>query len=493
MFSVYKITASIKSLTQKQLEDKSLDLLFYIILISSFIIRVIDLNYNSAFNDEAIYIVIGRMGLFASDWWTYGANLWMAGLPYIYPPLSALAYQAGGLLGSRLLNVIFGTILIEEVYRFTRLIHLFDKKTNQIAAIAASFIVGFSGIGIFVSKLATYDMASFLLMMMGINTFLRAKFFSNGKYYFLTFLFLLGAFFTKIVIAVFFPFLFIISIVLLRKRSIRHGRLAVIYLFAPFTIGMFLYFFLHLSNLITFVFTHKNLGTVDDYQSIINLIWSVAKYSLVASVPATVLLFRLKKTKEVLTLLILASLIPVFHISLHRYATLNKHMYLSIVFLSVIIGYGVSALLQNKKRVVKFFAGAFLPLTIFFYVLASYSTLNQLEHEWEDTRVVESFLQKQISPGDKVLTEDGAAIILALYDKVFPPLSVFTFDWIDYSGLKGDAGYIQAMNDSYFNYIELNRDFEGKDALRNRVRDKLTDSYSLIFSEDNFEVYKKND
>jgi hypothetical protein len=49
--------------------------LLVILLLASFIIRILNLNYNTAFNDEAIYIVIGRMGLFASDWWSYGANL----------------------------------------------------------------------------------------------------------------------------------------------------------------------------------------------------------------------------------------------------------------------------------------------------------------------------------------------------------------------------------------------------------------------------------
>src|SRR4030042_1972523 len=82
----------------------SLDVIFYILLISSFLVRAINLNYNSPFNDEAIYIVVG-------------------------------------------------TFLVEEIYQLTRLIALSDSKTNQTAAITAAFLARFSGIGIFVSKL----------------------------------------------------------------------------------------------------------------------------------------------------------------------------------------------------------------------------------------------------------------------------------------------------------------------------------------------------
>ena len=112
-----------------KVREKRLDALYLGIIITTFLIRVINLNYNSAFNDEGIYIVVGRMGLFENDWSSYGANFWMAGLPYIYPPLSALAFQTGGLIGSRLLNIFFGVFLVEEIYR------LFDKKTNQVAGI----------------------------------------------------------------------------------------------------------------------------------------------------------------------------------------------------------------------------------------------------------------------------------------------------------------------------------------------------------------------
>jgi len=468
-------------------------ILFYIILISAFIVRTVNLNYNSAFNDEAIYIVIGRMGLFASDWWSYGARLWMAGLPYIYPTLSALAYQTGGLVGSRFLNVIFGVILVEEVYRFTNLLNLFDKRTNTVASLIAVFLAAFSGIGIFVSKLATYDMASFLLLIVGINCFLKAKYFLNGKYYFLAFLCLFAAFLTKIIIAVFFPILLVISFFITRTRSTQHKKLAFTYLYALSFLGVALYFYFYRDNLITYILTHNNLGKAEDYLSIPSLIWREAKIPLILLLPAAFMLVKANKTKALVALIALSAIIPVFHLALFRYATLDKHMYLTIIFLSIIAGYGSSLIILSKNKLVAITAKGLLPLVAFLYLVNSYQVLYDHEHDWKNTASLQSYLRQNVKPGDKVLTEEGGAVIFALYDKVFPPVNIVTFDWIDYSGLKDNRGYLQAITDVYFDYIELDEEFVGNDSLKSEIRQNLSANYSLINKQDSFEIYEKNE
>src|SRR4051812_19070423 len=111
-----------------------------VVFILALAIRVVNLNYNSPFNDEAIYIVLGKMGLFLRDWWTYNAQSWVAGLPYLYPSFSALAYVTGGIVGSRLLSVLFGLLTIGEVYQLTEAVFHKDKHAKA-AAIIASIVV----------------------------------------------------------------------------------------------------------------------------------------------------------------------------------------------------------------------------------------------------------------------------------------------------------------------------------------------------------------
>lgn len=467
---------------------------FYAILILAFVIRAINLNYNSAFNDEAIYIVIGRMGLFANDWWSYGAKLWMAGLPYIYPTFAALAYEVGGLAGSRLLNVLFGIILIEEVYRFVRLLNFFDRKTNTIAALIAAFLVAFSGIGMHVSKLATYDMPSFMFFMLGINSFLKAKQFSNGKYYFLTFLFLFLAFLTKIIIAIFFPILFIISIWMLKDKSREEKQKAAAYLYGPFVLATIVYVLSYRDNLMTYVNTHKELGKSEGgYKDILDLIWFETHQTLMLSIPTALLLINyIKARKALLSLVALIVAVPLFHLALSRYATLDKHLYLTVIFLSVIVGYGVSIILANKNKIIRLVALGILPVIAGVYMLTGYRDLAAHEHEWKNSTPTQEYLRARVKPGDKILTEEGSAIALGLYDIIFPPKSIVTFDWIDYSGMSGDKAYYKAVDEGYFDYIELDGEFLGEDERRKGIEKRLGDNYHLVYTNGAFKIYEKN-
>jgi hypothetical protein len=480
----------------KILQSEKLDLLLYIILTLAYLVRAIDLNYNTAFNDEAIYIVIGRMGLFASDWWSYGANRWMAGLPYIYPTLSALAYQTGGLLASRYLNVIFGVLIVEETYRLSKLLAIFDKKTNNLAALIAAFLVAFSSIGIYVSKLATYDLLSFLALIFGINSFMKARYYTNGKYYFLCFVGLFFAFLTKIVAVFFFPLLLVLSTISLRKRSERDRKMALYYLYIPFVIAGILFAILHLDDLITFITTHQSEGVTTVYTDILGLIWYIAGVVISLSALVSPVILRTQKLKKFAVLFLLALIIPASHLFLRRYATLDKHLFLTIIFLSVFAGYGISRsvlkVVKSKSALLKTATFSLGLLLFLLYPVFSYSKLLALEKTWKNTTKIQNYLKQNVHPGDKILTENGAAVILALYDTVFPPGNIVTFDWIDYAGLQGNAGYFQALDDKYFDYIEMDNEFGSNDELKAGIRKRLEIGYKLVFDQDGFNIYEKN-
>ena len=110
-------------------------LLFLIIL--SLIVRVVNLNYNSFLNDEAIYVVVGKLGLFNGDWSSYNANAWMAGSQYIFPTLTAVAYFFGGITASRFVNVLFGVLSVMLVYfSVVNLARIFNLSQKQVWNVA---------------------------------------------------------------------------------------------------------------------------------------------------------------------------------------------------------------------------------------------------------------------------------------------------------------------------------------------------------------------
>ncbi|MCL5432697.1 MAG: hypothetical protein M1524_01090 [Patescibacteria group bacterium] len=405
--------------------------------------------------------------------------------------MTALAYQWGGIVGSRFLNVLFGVLLVEEVYRFTRLLKLYNEKINKLAALCAAFFVAFSGIGIFVSKLATYDMPSFFLFMIGINSFLKAEYYSNGKYYFLAFLCLFAAFLTKIVIAIFFPILLILSIFIIKDRSLDHKKRSIVYLYVTLAIAKIVLFVNYRDNLMTYITFHKDLGKTENYLDILALIWQESQMLLILFIPSAFLFILSKKRKTLISLALLAFTIPVFHLALLRYATLDKHLYLSVIFLSVIAGYGVSKAIFYKDRTVRLLTEVLLPIVVIMYIVTSYRIVIKHQSEWSNTMLLQSYLNQKVHPGDKVLTEEGGVVILALYDKIFPPTNIVTFDWINYSGLQDDPGYLRAVNDQYFDYIEIGKEQDEDSPRRNKIRNAMAENYSVVYKKDNFEVYER--
>ena len=122
----------------------------------------------------------------------------------------------------------------------------------------------------------------------------------------------------------------------------------------------------------------------------------------------------------------------------------------------------------------------------------SQKTLIRLQKQWLDSTSLQEFLRYNVKPGNKILTENGGAVILALYDITFPPENITTFDWIDYSNLNDESGYIQAVKDKYFDYIELNNQYPGKESLRENIRKEMIGNYLLVYKKDDFEVYRLN-
>ena len=73
-------------------------LLYYFAFISYFVFLASDMNYNTAFVDEAIYVTIGEEVLRKIFW--ESALSWMGG-SYLYPIISAYLNRLGGLVAIR--------------------------------------------------------------------------------------------------------------------------------------------------------------------------------------------------------------------------------------------------------------------------------------------------------------------------------------------------------------------------------------------------------
>jgi hypothetical protein len=123
-------------------------LLVLLLLPLIFAVRVVDVNYNTLFVDEAIYAIVGRDLLagvadYSNLGWMYGS--------FLYPMMAGMVDSLGGVAGMRLLSATFSTLAAGFIYLATT--RLFGGE----AGVWATLIFGLTAISINTGQFAVYD------------------------------------------------------------------------------------------------------------------------------------------------------------------------------------------------------------------------------------------------------------------------------------------------------------------------------------------------
>lgn len=122
--------------------------LFIVFLFGSFMAGINNLGYNTLFLDEAIYAVAGED--FLQGIYSRNAPAFLFG-SYLYPALSAVINNMGGVTGLRLASTLFMCLTSVFVYFTTR------KLFGQKASLFSMMLFAFSGVILNLGQLAVYD------------------------------------------------------------------------------------------------------------------------------------------------------------------------------------------------------------------------------------------------------------------------------------------------------------------------------------------------
>lgn len=459
-----------------------------------------NIHYNSPFNDEAIYIVLGKLGFFQHDWSSYGASSWVSGNQYLYPSLTALAYQSGGIIGSRVLNVLLAILTI-EILVILSMSYVSDSEKQKITAgILTGVICAVSPTLFFLARLATMDIACFFLFFLSLVLLERAikSDIKSGKTYFLAVLILFVSFLFKYVIIVFLPLVFIISFIQASSKGERYLFFWKRYFALPFIFFSLLIGFTQLNNFLDFYHLeveNQHSTLTEAFQELSSdsknlwIIWAISSLG-----------FFLKKRLKLWLILTLGALvIPVSHLFLRREMTLNKHIFFTVALLSIASGIGMSFLINKfsklPNKLIMGMGGFLVLLILISYCYYSYQDSKGYNSLWTDASSVMEYLSSVLNPKAKVLAETGAAIILAGYPETHPE-NVITFDWFSYRNNTGKNAYLKAIKEGYFDFIELEDDNKDKEKavaqLSSLVRQSLKDDYQSVYRQQGFEVFKRN-
>ncbi|HYL92791.1 MAG TPA: glycosyltransferase family 39 protein [Alphaproteobacteria bacterium] len=177
-----------------------------VIVTAALYLRIQSPEFSTAFMDESIYVLYGRMFLSHSFVSSLSSPLqWSFGW-YLWPAMAAIADFVGGLVGLRLLAALLGTITVMATYGFAS--RLFSK---QVGLIAASVMAAL-GPAVMTSRIATRDSGALCFFALGLWLLACAWQDNKKRQWILAAACFLAAFLCKYLVAIYFPFLFLLPL-----------------------------------------------------------------------------------------------------------------------------------------------------------------------------------------------------------------------------------------------------------------------------------------
>jgi dolichyl-phosphate-mannose-protein mannosyltransferase len=431
-------------------------LLLFVVMLAAWYLRTRNLLYSTAFLDETLEIIFGRLFLANPQHPPYEQTLYWHYGWYLWPAMSAIADRIGGLLAVRYLAAICGVLTVFVTYLFSR------RLFSPAVALASGAVFAFLGPAVFASRFATYDSITLLFLAVGLWLYARAwqeeesvTWFLSGCAFFLSFL-------GKYVVALYFPFLVLLCL--------RKGRKPFLFFSVPLTIFCALYalaFRTVLASVVRLVGA-ENTGFQATSKQLWQIyfvaradFWILLALSLLALIPAQRILASEPahdhRGSLLLALTLWLGMAVIFGLQLSSSASdlrFFKHVTYSMLFLVPLAMEGLFRVLRRLPRKSYFSVAT---ATVALLAVA----LGWLGNAWTPERLVFwpsldpliSFFNGRISPRTQVLTNDLA---LRYYlDPTVPIQNVAGPFYFEFEGLRGKEAYAKGVTQGFFDYVAL--------------------------------------
>lgn len=435
---------------------------FLLILLYGLVAMVWNLDYNSAYHDEALNILMGRQVLNGQSCYGCAQN---TGSVLILPVLAAIGDSIGGLQGARAVGILFGLSLTAVVY-LTASILLSEKY-----AFVAAVLFLFSGNTIYLSKLATYDIVSAFFLGLSFLFLILSE--RKRPLYTIGITLFCGAFslflaaMTKYVAAVFIPPLLVY--IFLRHKIYR----AVFFFLLPLLIFIFVYSYyalypvkVVLMGSVTSVYHESQLPF--SVLSSWTFRWVIMSYLL-----AFFGIFHEEKGKTAIPLIILSTPIIILQFLTGAEQSINKNVIFSLIFLMPAAALGIdhmSALFSyriNTSWVKPFFTISVLLVTLVFGI----DQLRWLERQYPNMSEVIDFFKRTGFDGMVVSIDSdyGDAVYTYALKEIYPRAKFLPITEIQPEGENARESPDYVIIDGYY----------GKSAFRDMSRGYIKNGYSL--------------
>jgi len=426
-------------------------LAFVLIAIFAFWLRAQDPGFTTAYMDESVYVVYGRMFLsrhFEAPLanplrWSFGWYLW--------PMMATAADRIGGLIAIRELAAVLGTATVMAVYGFAR--RLFDDAV----ALASAALYAVLAPAVLASRIATRDAGALFFFSFALWAFASAWQTNRRRSWVAAAACLLAAFLCKYIVAIYVPFLVLIAL--------RKGWRAVLAFCLPLAIALSAYaifYWADLNHLLFYARSYNSLRSSGAQVWEIYVrrrldLWAVALLALVA-------LLVEGHRRTVLLLWLGAVLTFAFQWKTRADFDFWKHAAYALIFLvppAVCAIFAAAKKLGRSSGAQTVFAIAGVICLCGFAALAGKTLDYDKTVFWPNVEPALSYLEGRLPNNATVLVDDS---VFRYY--LNPQLSqsqiVDPFHF-QYGQLQDADAYRAAVEDGWFEYIVLDGG-TGKDA-----------------------------
>lgn len=396
--------------------------------------------------DETIYILTGRMFLnhhFESpiDHYLNYSFGW-----YWWPILAAWADRIAGIVGVRELGAAMGTVIVVSVYGFTK------RVFSSGVALAAALIFALLGPAILVSRVATRDIGSLFFFSLGLWMFVIAWQAQKGRKWPLWLaaaLLMFAAFLCKYLIALYFPFLALLTIA--------KGRRAILGYFAPLATLCAAYAIYFRESLIALWHYGRAYGSLKAPAATAVQIYFTHRWDFwILALLALLAWFSVKQVgwRKLALFCGGAAIMPLFQLVSRADYDYWKHINYSFLFLVPLAAYGLLSLLRRAGPLAFNISAPVMVccLATLFGWMGSAWHIDQFVF-WPNTEPITAYFEGRLAPSARVLIDDT---VLRYYFS--PPLHQWQMVdpfYFRYNNSTGESAYAAATRDGYFDFVVL--------------------------------------
>jgi hypothetical protein len=425
------------------------------ILAVAWYLRARNPNYSSAFMDESIYIVYGRMFLAGHFEAPLDHPLHFSFGWYLWPAMAATADRIGGLAGVRELAAALSVVTVTAVFGFAR------RLFSPVAALAAAAVFALLGPAVLASRIATRDAGAICFFALGLWLYVRAWQEEENGSWLAAALSFFAAFLCKYLVAIYFPFLVLLGLL--------KGRRAALLFALPLSLLCGSYGFWHARDLLALLSYARAYASLKAPAAEAWKIYFTERIDFWLLLLFSLAAWKSQRGTSRRTILLLwagAGLLPLFQLYSRADYDYWKHVNYSFLFLTPIA-------MQGLLRLVRGMSGRFFPLAgcatvgALAVVLGWHGDAWKTDHAvfWPNVEPTVAYFDGRLSAESNVLTDDT---VLRYY--LHPALRQWEITdqyYFRYQNATGDAAYAAAVRDGYFAYIALDG---GMDDAARRLR-----------------------